>query len=126
MDIMRPRAWRLCGWAATALFGGITTLTTKILYDGRGMSTRMAPVLVIMSVACALLTGIRLFAPPIAKMRQQLELNLGLQRRVLTAIAPPNPPTLTLVPPLHEQPQEQLPDSLADTIILDTRRRVSS
>lgn len=112
MDIMRPRAWRVCGWAATALSGGIAALTVKIMLDGQGWSTPYMPVLNIMIAACALLTAIRLLVPPIAKMRQELELNLGLQRRILGTMEPPaTPPVLTLVPPLQD-------NDLADTVVL--------
>lgn len=104
MDIMRPRVWRACGWAAMALFGGIVALTAKIMHDGRGWATPSGPVLNVMIAACALLTGFRILVPPIAKMRQELELNLSLQRRVLgTMVSPAAPPTLTLVPPLDEE-----------------------
>jgi len=95
MDIMRPRAWRTCGWAATVLFGGIVTITVKIVHDGRGLGDGLAPILNVMIGACALLTGVRMLVPPIAKTRQQVELNLGLQRRILgtsedQAAGPPN------------------------------------
>lgn len=105
MDIMRPLAWRACGWAAMALSGGIVAITAKIVHDGKGLADSLGPALNIMIGACALLTGVRVLAPPIAKIRQEIELNLGLQRQVLGSMAPPaTPPTLTLVPPLEPEP----------------------
>lgn len=102
MDIMRPRAWRLCGWAATALFGGIITITVKIVRDGHGLADGFGPALNIMIGACVLLTGIRVLVPPIAKIRQEIELNLGLQRNVLGSMKPLDvAPALKLVPPLE-------------------------
>lgn len=108
MDIMRPRVWRICGWAAIALSGGTATFIYRLVGSGRGLHDRYAPLLPVLVGAWALLAGIRLFAPPIAKIRQELELNLGLQRRVLSAtVTPPTAsPTLTLVPPLKDQPAD--------------------
>lgn len=112
MDIMRPRVWRACGWAATALSGGIALLTAKILHDGHGLAGDATPILNIMIAACVLLAGIRVFAPSMAKTRQMVELNLTLQRQVLGTMTPP---TLTLVPPLAsdrsqpEAPTQELP-----------------
>lgn len=98
MDIMRPRVWRICGWTATALFGGIVCLGAKILHDGHHASAAYFPMLNVMIAACALLTGIRLVAPPLAKLHQAFELNLGLQRRILQPDNPkPGPPSLHLV-----------------------------
>lgn len=107
MDIMRPRAWRACGWVATALFGGIVATAAKIVHDGRGLANSFGPALNIMIGACALLTGIRVLAPPIAKIRQEIELNLGLQRQVLGSMtSPPAQPALKLVPPLEDEPAD--------------------
>jgi hypothetical protein len=103
MDIMRPRAWRLCGWAATALLGGIIATTVKIVRDGHGLASSFGPLLNIMIGACAVLTGIRVLVPSIAKIRQEIELNLGLQRSVLSSMdsAPATlKPALKLVPPI--------------------------
>jgi len=110
MDIMRPHVWRACGWAAIALSGGNAMFIYRLIDSGGGLHDRYAPLLLVMVSTWALLVGIRLFAPSIAKIRQELELTLGLQRRVLSAtILPPAAaasPTLKLVPPLEDQPAD--------------------
>lgn len=87
MDITEPHVWRACGWAAVALLAGVVAI---------GVIMALAPdsprvygyAGVIMTIACALLTLVRLVAPHAADLKQRLAVNLSMQEDVLAELEP--------------------------------------